>query len=92
MHPSVIKAGKANLFQSEVFCKAFVGACRVPVALYHNDASRGAALGAGIGSGYYRTVADAFSQGTQAEIIEPDHADEYEESYRQWKTIFDRNL
>ena len=92
LHPSVIKAGKANLFQSDVFCKAFVGACGVPVALYDNDASSGAALGAGIGIGYYRTVADAFSQGAHAEIIEPRDTDKYEENYRQWKTILDKNL
>ena len=53
MSPSVIRAGKANMFLSPVFMEAFVNATGVPVELYNSDGSVGAALGAGIGAGYF---------------------------------------
>jgi xylulokinase len=49
MNPTVIRAGKANLFLSDLFAETFVNATGVPVELYKNDGSVGAALGAGIG-------------------------------------------
>ena len=42
-----IRAGKANLFLSPLFLEAFVNATGVPVELYQNDGSVGAALGSG---------------------------------------------
>lgn len=55
MNPTVIRAGKANLFLSDVFAETFVNITGVPVELYQNDGSVGAALGAGIGAGiFYR--------------------------------------
>ena len=50
IHPKIIRAGKANMFLSDVFIEAFVNATNVPVELYENDGSVGAALGAGIGA------------------------------------------
>jgi xylulokinase len=47
MNPTVIRAGKSNLFLSELFAETFVNATGVPVELYNNDGSVGAALGAG---------------------------------------------
>ena len=51
LHPTIIRAGKANLFLSDVFIESFVNATGVAVELYENDGSVGAALGAGIGAG-----------------------------------------
>ena len=53
IYPKVIRAGKANLFLSEVFTDAFVNTLNVPVELYECDGSVGAALGAGIGGRFY---------------------------------------
>jgi xylulokinase len=92
LHASVIKAGNANLFRSEAFCSAFVGASQVPVALYDQDASSGAALGAAIGTGYLPTVENAFSRLARPRNIEPDHTEQYEESYQKWKAILDKSL
>ena len=39
MNPSVIRAGKANLFLSDLFTETFVNATGVPVELYKNDGS-----------------------------------------------------
>ena len=50
MNPTIIRAGKANMFYSPVFTEAFVNATGVPVELYASDGSVGAAIGAGIGA------------------------------------------
>ncbi|MFM6975549.1 MAG: xylulokinase [Sphingobacteriaceae bacterium] len=92
MHPAVIKAGKANLFLSQVFAEAFVGATGVPVALSDNNASLGAALGAGIGNRFYSTADEAFSSSCQQQIIEPKNTQQYEDSYQQWKAILQESL
>lgn len=62
INPSVIRAGKANMFQSDLFTKIFVNVTGVPVELYNNDGSVGAALGAGIGAGIYSSPKEAFAQ------------------------------
>jgi len=61
MNPSVIRAGRANLFLSDLFTEIFVNATGVPVELYKTDGSTGAALGAGIGAGIFKSPAEAFS-------------------------------
>jgi len=71
MNPTVIRAGMANLFLSELFTEAFVNATGVPVELYKNDGSVGAALGAGIGSGLYKTPGEAFSNMEVLKLVEP---------------------
>ena len=60
MHPKVIRAGRANLFLSDVFAQAFVDATNTPVELYNCDGSVGAAVGAGIGAGVYSICESRF--------------------------------
>jgi sugar (pentulose or hexulose) kinase len=48
IEPKLIRAGKANMFLSDVFIDAFVNITNVPVELYENDGSVGAALGAAL--------------------------------------------
>jgi len=50
MNPQVIRAGKTNLFLSDLFADSFVNATNVPVELHQGDGSIGASLGAGIGA------------------------------------------
>jgi len=83
--PSVIKAGKANLFLSPVFTHAFVNATGVPVALYNVEGSVGAALGAGIGAGIYKELNDAFADTKPIERIEPTETKLYDALYENWK-------
>jgi len=71
MHPKVIRAGKANMFLSDVFTESFVNATGVPVELYNCDGSVGAALGAGIGAGIFKTAAEAFSNAKVLQLVEP---------------------
>ena len=90
MEPAVIKAGKANMFLSPVFTEAFVNATGVPVELYNCDGSVGAALGAGIGCGYFRTPGEAFQQREALSMIQPVQTALYDELYEKWKEALGR--
>lgn len=87
LYPQMIRAGHANLFLSPVFRDSFVGATNVPVEVYDHDGSVGAAMGAGIGSGYYADFREAFQSLKPVYTVEPNHVDQYEENYQQWKEI-----
>lgn len=87
LYPQMIRAGNANLFLSPVFRDAFVGATNVPVEVYDHDGSVGAAMGAGIGNGYYANFTEAFKSLKPVYTVEPQHVEQYEENYQQWKEI-----
>lgn len=91
MNPTLIRAGKANLFLSDLFTEAFVNVTGVPVELYQNDGSVGAALGAGIGSGIYSNPEEAFSQIKSIQTIQPSTS-VYEPVYQEWKALLQRQL
>ena len=84
LNPSVIRAGKANLFLSDLFLEAFVNSTGVPVELYQNDGSVGAALGSGIGAGTFSTPAEAFSNIKPLQLVEPSNTKAYETVYQDW--------
>ena len=92
MNPSVIRAGRANMFLSSVFTEAFVNATQVPVELYDNDGSVGAALGAGIGAGIFRSGKEAFAGRKPLQRIDPGAADEYEALYTRWRDTLNNFL
>lgn len=92
MQPSVIRAGKANMFLSDVFATSFVNATQVPVELYNCDGSVGAAIGAGIGAGIYASAKDAFKNFAVLKTIEPADKKLYEELYHGWKQSLDKML
>lgn len=92
LNPICIKAGHSNLFLSEVFRTSFVGTTKVPIELYDNDGSIGSALGAGIGSSFYKTSHEAFCNLKPKAFEEPTHTEEYEACYQEWKEILDKNL
>lgn len=92
MQPKVIRAGKANLFLSDLFAQTFVDVTNVPVELYDNDGSVGAALGAGIGAGIFSSDREAFSNLNALKYIEPKHTAAYEPVYQNWKEILVEQL
>jgi len=92
MNPSVIRAGKANLFLSDLFTEIFVNATGVPVELYKNDGSAGAALGAGIGSKIFSTPAEAFSKMEKIKVVEPGGNKKFEPIYQDWKNLLEAQL
>lgn len=92
IEPSIIRAGRANLFLSNVFVEAFVNATGVAVELYENDGSVGAALGAGIGAGVYNSYMDAFSNFKPLSTVVPSNKELYNTLYQDWKNLLQQNL
>ncbi len=92
LKPSVIRAGRANLFLSNVFVEAFVNATNVPVELYACDGSVGAAIGAGLGAGIYKSEKEAFTNMKPLQYIEPSKSLAYEALYKEWKQLLDQRL
>ncbi len=92
MNPSVIRAGKANMFLSEVFTESFVNATQVTVELHDCDGSVGAAKGAGIGAGYYASPKEAFVHSKPLALVQPSHKELYDGLYNEWKQCLMQNL
>lgn len=92
MYPSVIRAGKANLFLSDVFTSSFVNSTGVAVEFYDGDGSYGAAIGAGIGAGIFKDAREAFSKRKPIGSVEPGDKDTYEELYHNWKEFLNDKL
>jgi xylulokinase len=92
MNPKVIRAGRANLFFSDVFIEAFVNATNTPLELYSSDGSVGAAVGAGLGAGIYSGQQDAFTKMKPLKLIEPTKASLYDSLYQQWESDLKMHL
>jgi xylulokinase len=92
MQPTMIRAGKTNMFLSELFTETFVNATGIPVELYNNDGSLGAALGAGIGAEIFSSATEAFSNSRVVACVEPTTTDAFEEVYQGWKAVLDQHL
>lgn len=90
MTPTVIRAGKANMFLSDVFTEAFVNATGTPVELYETDGSIGAALGAGIGSGYFSEPAKAFNHDKVLSLVHPTQTSLYDDLYVNWREALEK--
>jgi xylulokinase len=89
IEPSIIRAGKANMFLSDVFTQSFVNATGVAVELHQCDGSVGAALGAGIGAAIF-SENDLSTKALK--IVEPSQQDRYDELYDNWKTVLQVQL
>ncbi len=89
INPSIIRAGYANMFLSEVFREILSCISGIPLHLYNTDGSIGAARGAGIGCGYYKSPDEAFAGLRSVGVTEPDHKkiDLYEQSYIKWENL-----
>jgi xylulokinase len=92
MYPTIIRAGKANMFLSDVFTQSFVNVTGVPVELYQTDGSVGAALGAGVGASLFNSPQEAFAGRKPLKMVEPSNAENYEPLYQQWKALLAAQL
>ncbi|WP_028297580.1 xylulokinase [Olivibacter sitiensis] len=88
----LVKAGKTNMFLSESFAQTFVDITGLHLQLYHTDGSVGAAIGAAIGVGHYRTEQEAFAGRPIVAEYHPEKKLVYEEGYGQWSAQLDRLL
>ncbi len=84
--PKVIRAGKANMFLSDVFAESLVNVTNTPVELYDTDGAKGAALGGGFGAKIYNSVEEAMSGLNLLKTIEPASVSmsEYQDAYQKW--------
>ncbi len=92
INSTVIRAGKANMFLSPIFRETLAGITGATIELYNTDGSAGAARGAGVGAGYYKSFNEAFSNLKKLETIVPDNSKqtEYEYAYNQWKSELEK--
>jgi xylulokinase len=94
INASVIRAGKANMFLSPIFRDTLAGISGATIELYNTDGSVGAARGAGIGSGYYKSFNEAFNNLKKLETIEPNQKKiaEYQNAYNNWKIELEKAI
>lgn len=94
INPSVIRAGESNMFLSRVFREILSSLTSTVITLYNTDGSIGAARGAGIGCGFYRSEEEAFSGLKVTGTSEPDArlAMLYEERYQEWLDILENQI
>lgn len=94
LEPKVIRAGKTNMFLSNLFTEALVNATQTPVELYDTDGAKGAALAGGFGAGYFASLNETMSTLTHLETIEPkaNLQNAYNEAFEYWKITLDKLL
>lgn len=90
--PRVIRAGRSNLFLSDVFTRSFVNSTHVAIEFYEGDGSFGAAIGAGIGAGVYDHTTRVFTNRKPINCIEPETKNNHEEIYQEWKAFLNERL
>jgi xylulokinase len=87
--PQLIRAGETNMFLSKIFRETLSSITGTVIHLYNTDGSIGAARGAGIGCGYYKSEKEAFKGLATVGVTEPDSKKPavIEEAYLKWKNL-----
>ena len=82
----IIRAGKSNMFLSNVFTQTMANIINAEIQLYNTDGAQGAARGAALGAGYYKTPEDAFNGLSLCSEYYPnkDEINVTEEAYSRW--------
>lgn len=85
----VVRAGKGNMFLSDVFTRAFANTTQAAVELYETDGAEGAARAAALGVGFYASQKEAFGGLTRLGVIEPDSklSGQYQDAYQHWVSL-----
>lgn len=86
LKPDVIRAGKANLFLSPLFRRTLATLTGARIELFNTDGALGAARGAALGAGLYKSREEAFASLRRLETVEPVTADReaLEAGYAAW--------
>ncbi|MBC8112446.1 MAG: carbohydrate kinase [Verrucomicrobia bacterium] len=94
VEPVTVRAGKTNMFMSDLFAEAFANVTHTEVRLYNTDGAAGAARAAGIGIGLYKNFQEAFGNLKVEKIIEPDKnlTQVYQDAYQRWFEILQKSL
>jgi xylulokinase len=82
------------MFLSPIFRDTLAGISGATIELYNTDGSVGAARGAGVGSGYYKSFGEAFANLKKLDTIEPDISKkaEFETAYEVWKIQLNKSI
>jgi len=89
-----VRAGRANMFLSPLFCQAFAAVTGAVVELFETDGAQGAARGAGLGAGIYSSMEEAFAGLEMTGIVTADAktAEVYAGTYQRWRGALEREL
>lgn len=82
----VIRAAHGNMFLSPIFRETLATISGANIELIDTNGAQGAARGAGIGMGLYKSFDEALGATSKIETIEPDSssAELYEDAYQRW--------
>ncbi len=94
LKPDVIRAGKANMFLSPLFRSTLATLCDARIELFDTDGALGAARGAALGAGIYKTTEEAFANLERLDVIEPEAEwkQSLEAAYNRWKQEVSNSL
>ena len=94
LNPGVIRAGKANMFLSPLFRSTLATLCDSRIELFDTDGSLGAARGAALGAGIYKSTDEAFAALEKLDTIEPEASwkQPLEVAYSRWKQEVSNSL
>ena len=92
--PKIIRAGNANLFHSPVFRQTLATITGSEIQLFNTDGSLGAAHGAAVGFGIYKSFDEAFSNLKILETVypEPLATDQLAEAFSRWLNALNQQL
>jgi len=90
----VIRAGKANLFLSPLFRTTLSTLTGASIELFNTDGSLGAARGAALGAGFYKSPDEAFSTLVKVEEVHPElsWSAALEDAYGRWKRELEKTI
>jgi xylulokinase len=89
-----VRAGWGNMFLSPLFQEIFAAVTGAEVELFQTDGAAGAARGAGLGAGIFKSPEEAFRGLEAVKVIEPDPglAAPYEEAFAHWSEALHAQL
>jgi xylulokinase len=82
------------MFLSPVFRSTLANITGATIELYDTDGAQGAAKGAGVGAGVYKSFGEAFRSLKKLTIIEPNKPQQSAclNAYENWKTVLEKNI
>lgn len=94
LQPNVIRAGKANLFLSPLFRQTLSSVTGAQIELYDTDGALGAARGAALGAGFYKSREETFASLNKLEVVSPAATEQavLENAYRKWKAELEKRM
>ena len=94
LSPSVIRAGRANLFLSPLFRQTLATIVDARIELFDTDGSLGAARGAALGAGFYKDSAEAFASLGRVGVTIPEDGWKaaLNDAYARWKSNLESTL